>query len=153
VLLKLNDVSYRDICNAIDQMGKKCRPPLSAWRCRGAIKSGVKPKMRKIKYQTVADRLEVRPEEAEIISQTIEKPYPAASRFGYIAQPTNPNLKETRASRQSARRHEIKTIIENEETRNQPSLRAMKALLFSRGIEVSHVTIRADYKALGFVAK
>jgi hypothetical protein len=151
-LLKLNGVSRWDACRAIDQMGEQCRPPLSQWRRRGGVKSGFKARMRKIKYQTMADLFEIRPEESEIISQKIGKPFPAASHFGRIAPVKNQAWKCTRASKQAARRRAITSIIENAKVRKLPSLRAMKALLFSRSVEASHVTIRADYKALGFVA-
>jgi hypothetical protein len=148
-LLKLNGVSLDDARLLLDQLGSQCKPPLTPERIRAVIKSAFEKKRHKFTYQTIADWLEVDPAEAEIISQKIGKPYPAASRFGYIASPSNPGLKETRASRQFARRHEIRSIIEDEEAGNSPSLRAMKVKLSARGIKASRVTIRADYAALG----
>jgi hypothetical protein len=133
-------------------MGRKCRPALSAWRQRAAIKSAFETKMWKIRYQTLADWLDVGIWEADAISNVIAKPFPAAARFGYTANPSFTVKDGTRASRQSARRHEIKSIIAGLNTTSPPSSREMQGLLSNRGIGVTHVTICADYKALGIKA-
>ena len=151
MLLRSNGVSLDDARRAIDRMGAQCKPPLSDCECWGAIKSGFKPSMKKVSYQRMADWFDVRPEEAEIVSQRIGKPFPAAGHFGSYAAATNLAGEEKRATKQSTRRREIRAIIENERAREPPSFRAMQGLLCNRGIQASHVTIRADYQALGLV--
>ncbi len=148
-LLKLNGASRQDVLTAIDRMGRKCRPALSAWRQRAAIKSAFKAKMRKIRYQTLANWLDVGIWEADKISTVIAKPFPAAARFGYTGNPSLTVKNGTRASRQSARHHEIKSIIGGLSCEAPPSSREMQGLLSNRGVRVSHVTICSDYKALG----
>ncbi len=58
-------------------------------------------------------------------------------------------LEENRATRQADRRQKIRCIVEN--LAQPPSYREMKALLFERGVSAGHVTIMADYHALGLV--
>jgi hypothetical protein len=57
---------------------------------------------------------------------------------------------EKHAQKQADHRLRIRLIAE--ELDQRPSYRKMQALLFERGISTSHVTIMADYKALGIAS-
>lgn len=147
--LKWNKVSKEDAQSALLKMARLCTPQLSDRECFGAIKSAYKPSMRKMSYSWMANVLEVTPEEAAVISQRIEKPFPAANRFGGAAATTyEPG--EKRDAKIARRRFEMKKIIDA--TGFVPSARLMRDLLLSSGIEVGHVTVAADYKAMGCVA-
>jgi hypothetical protein len=94
----------------------------------------------------MADTLKVSPAEAEIISQTIRRPFPEAG----CTRGVSVTPGEKRAATQADRRLRIRLIAED--LGQPPSYRKMQALLFERGISTSHMTIKVDYKALGMVS-
>ena len=156
-LLHRNGESRADARKALLEMAEHCRPTLSASECAATIKSVYRQPRGKNKtsYHGMADALDVVPEEAEAISQQIGRPFPAAAHFGVWVPVTTQAGGEKRSTKQLNRWEEIRAIIREHETQGViviPSYRAMKALLYKRGIEASHVTIKADYKALGIVS-
>lgn len=151
-LLHRNGESRADAHRAVLEMAAQCRRPLSKSECESAIKNVYKHKRGKFKtnYHHMADTFDVSPHEAEIISQAIGKPFPPASRFGEWKPATTQSGRE---KKQANRQQEIRTIVRDIEVLGAtPSYRAMKGLLFARGIDASHVTIKADYKALGIIS-
>jgi hypothetical protein len=92
----------------------------------------------------MADMLKVSPAEAEIISHRIRRPFPEAGSVVSVAP------EQKRAASQADRRLKIRWIVENLD--QPPSYRQMQALLLERGISANHMTIRADYHALGLVS-
>jgi len=147
MLLRQNGVRRRDVNLRLLEMASNCAPPLSIPECNAAMKTAYKPEMRKLSYHRLATVLQVTPHEAEIISQALGKPFPpSAIHSEWIPSTTIQGLRK-RSPERHARRQEIMAIVgERSET---PSLREMRRILFKRGIEASHVTIMADYRALG----
>jgi hypothetical protein len=141
--LKATGVPRKDALHSLTAMAALCRPPLSLSECEGAVKSAWKQKSFKLGYHRLAGLLKVSLAEAEIISHTIRRPFPEAG--GVVAE----FLEENRATMQADRRQKIRCIVEN--LAQPPSYREMKALLFERGVSAGHVTIMADYHALGLV--
>jgi hypothetical protein len=141
--LKATGVTKKDALHSLTAMAALCRPPLSSSECEGAVKSAWKQKSFKLRYHRMAGLLKVSLAEAEIISRTIGRPFPEAG--GGVAE----FPEESRATRQAGRRHRIRCIVENLD--RPPSYREMKNLLFAHGISAGHVTIMADYHALGLV--
>jgi hypothetical protein len=148
MLLKQNGVHRRDARLKLEQMSSDCKPPLSSGELAAAIKTGYKREMRKLRYHRMADVLQVTPYEAEIIAQAIGKPFPPSANYGEWIPSTTIQGRHKRAPARLARRAEIAAIAG--ESQEMPSLRQMQRVLFERGIEASHVTIMADYRALGF---
>lgn len=154
-LLHRNRASRADARNALVEMAAQCRPPLSVCECEAQIKGVYKHSRGKHKtsYHGMADRFNIAPEEAEVISQVIGRPFPPADHFGGGAPVTTQARGEKRTTKQLNRREEIVVIIQEYAAEGvTPSYRAMKTLLYERGIEASHVTIKADYEALGIVS-
>ena len=151
-LLHRNSVSRADTRKALAEMAAQCRPPLIVSACDATIRGVYKyPRGKcKISYHIMADTLDIIPEEAEAISQVIGRPFPAAVRFGKLEPMTTQTGGETRVTKQVNRRERIMAIIQAK--RVIPSYRAMKTLLYDLGIETSHITIKADYEALGLVS-
>jgi hypothetical protein len=154
-LLHRNCESRDDARKALQEMAAQCRPPLSVSECEATIKGVYKHKRGQLKnsYHGMADILDVAPAEAELISQLIGRPFPPAARFGEWTLVTTQTGGEKRDTKRDTRRAEIRAIMrEHEAQARTPSYRAMKALLYQRGIEASHVTVKADYEALGIVS-
>ena len=148
--LKANGEARTVALQSVKDMAALCRPALSLSECEAAIKSSWKQRSFKLSYHRMADMLKVSPREAEVISRAIQRPFPAAANFAVRHSAANTVPERTRAESQADRRLKIRLIAENLE--QPPSFREMKALLFQRGTHASHVTIRADYKALGLVS-
>jgi hypothetical protein len=139
----------------VKQMAQDCRPPLS----EGAIDSAVTQAYKKhpngsvrsvvLSYGTLADALEISPLEAEAISQAIGgKMFPSAARFNAHVRVTSPAGKKV--NRAECRRADIRALLDQQAPSAVPSCRAMaKLLLEYSGIQVSHLTVRADYADLG----
>jgi hypothetical protein len=128
-------------------MASNCTPPLSAPECIRALKTGFKPEMKKLSYHRMANDLGVTPHEAEIITQTIGKPFPPSVSFGEWIPSTTFQGHCKRTPARQARREVITAIVGG--GTEIPSLRKMQRILFERGIEASYVTIRKDYQTLG----
>jgi hypothetical protein len=144
--LRATGVTRKDAIQNLTAMAALCRPPLSGPACEGAVKSAWRQRSFKLGYHRMADSLKVSPAEAEIISHTIRRPFPEAGCIRVVTV----TQEEKRAARQADRRLRIRLIAED--LGQPPSYRKMQALLFERGISTSHMTIMADYKALGMVS-
>jgi len=154
-LLKCQRIPKDDALRKVTNLGTACRPPLSAAECRDAVKSGynpnwtngiakvtAKPAPPSIKYQTVSDWLDIKPEEAAQL-----KKYPPASRFG--REQTQSSSRPTRRQVAEERRDKISRIVAD--TGVVPPLRRMQQLLRESGHVVSQVTVMHDYQALALV--
>lgn len=154
-LLKCRRIPKDDALRKVTNLGTACRPPLSAAECRDAVKSGysrnwtsgiakatAKHAPPSIKYQTVSDWLDIKPEEAAQL-----KKYPPASRFG--RKQTQATPRPTRRRLAQDRRSKIRRIVA--ENGVVPSLRKMRQLLIEAGHVVSHVTVMYDYQVLALL--
>ena len=156
--LRWNGESKEGATAAVFALGRDCRPPLTETECRGAVKQAFKGgrTSSKVRYQTLADQLDVSPHEAEFVSQTLGKPFPAASRFGELIPWTKMSGQDTRDVRMLKRHDAIREIVAEVRAGGGrvPSFRQMAAQLLARtGQEVSHVTVRNDYAVLGIDAR
>ena len=139
----------------VKQMAQDCRPPLTVGAIDGAVTQAYKKNpngsVRSVvlSYGTLADALDITPLEAGAISQAIGgKMFPSAARFGPQIRTTN--FKRREVNRSEARRADIRALLDQQTSGGVPSYRAMaKLLLEYSGIQVSHVTVRADYAELG----
>jgi hypothetical protein len=121
-------------------------PPLSVAEKRKHVDSEIRlaraKQTARISYQTIADDLRISPVEARAIQDCI------GTRFPYIyenqVQPEPPGI--TPAERMAQRRQRVTELKTSD-----PSLscRAVSVLLTAEGIECSHATISADFRALG----
>jgi hypothetical protein len=144
--LKWNGYSLSETVGEVSEFGQTCSPPLPKGECLSAVKSAYKPCVRKMSYQTIADRLEINPHEAQIISVDLHTKFPSAACFG--SEEVSPGWRENgkRVTQRLLRRLEIHKLIQ--ESAAVPSLRALQRMLRQVGIVVGHVTIMADLKAL-----
>jgi hypothetical protein len=141
--LRATGVSRKDALHSLRAMAAQCRPPLSGPECEAAANSAWKQRSFKLGYHRLADSLTVSAAEAEIISHRISRPFPQAVCIRVAGE----TREEKHVQKQANRRLKIRLIAEGID--QPPSYRKMQALLFERGISTSHVTIMADYKALG----
>jgi hypothetical protein len=148
--LRATGVLKRDAFQRLQAMATLCRPPLSGSECVGAVKSVWKQRSFKLSYHRMADLLKVSPREAEVISQMIRRPFPAATSFASCPPAVSLAREQKLVERQAERRLKIRLIANH--LGQPPSYRAMKSMLFERGTSASHVTIKADYEALGLVS-
>ncbi len=129
------------------RFGAECRPPLSEQEIGGAVASAKKAKQyrHRVTNQTISDWLQIRPEE----SAGLESWKPASSfRLPVIPEEERP----TRKGRMKARRDAIKEIVADGD--RVPSAREMVTLLREQySVSASHVTVEADYRALGIVSE
>jgi hypothetical protein len=152
--LRWNGESREGTTAAVMALGRQCGPPLTESECLGAIKQAFKSprSSSNVRYQTLADQLDVCPAEAEYVTQRIGKPFPAASRFGELVPLTKLSGQDTREVRIFKRREAIREILAEVQSGGgrRPSFRQMADLIRSRTRqEVSYVTVREDYRVLG----
>ncbi|MGD1096611.1 MAG: hypothetical protein ABSB35_32035 [Bryobacteraceae bacterium] len=143
-LLRCQRTRKVDASEKVFELGKKCRPPLSDSECRDALKTGYRKcggrvVPMSVRFQTVADWLDITPQESANLAK-----YPPASRFRQSAKPSD--LKRTRLQMIEDRRAAIRQIAT--EKGAIPSLRVMEQLLEAAGYQASHVTVMNDYRAL-----
>lgn len=140
-------VDRREAMESVREFGKECKPPLLQAECDSQTCSGYKPTQRRWPYRKIASVLGVTLGEAEIISQRIGKPFPSAD--GMLIETTRLSGKPKQGECLNLRRSEIMRIIREEEC--ILPLRQMEAKLRERGHEAaSYVSVRTDYKALGY---
>jgi len=97
-------------------------------------------------HQTIADALDVTPDEAALLSVHRRMPFPCASRFGNALSP--PKL--SAAARTSQRRHAIKAICERA---GEPITGALvQQHLDAIGLGAAPATILRDMKQLGYAS-
>lgn len=104
-----------------------------------AILVGLTGKPKRIRFQEIANRLDITQEEADQLAT-----FPCASRFKHLVE--LPAL-ATRKQRLEARRQAIKDICKAEGC--APATRDMAQRLEDYGLGASWVTVASDYKALG----
>jgi hypothetical protein len=140
-LLRCNRQTPQAAERRVIDLGQECRPALTPSECRSAVKSALKPQMRKFRDATISDYLDITPAESEMLEKL-----PPASRFDRLNPKPSPASVDRSAI--SERRREVisKTIRKLEHV---PSTREMARLLSDAGHRVSHVSIAADYKKLG----
>jgi hypothetical protein len=139
----------------VKRMAQDCRPPLTEGEIDGAVTQAYQKRpngsVRSVvlSYATLAGALDITPLEGEAISQAIGgKMFPAAARFGPHVRVTDPKGKEM--NRSERRRADIRALLDQQASGGVPSYRAMaKLLLEYSGVQVSHVTIKADYAEMG----
>lgn len=122
-----------------------CRPPLPQNQVTSAVNSAYKRKYPRICDQTIADWLDITPEEASHLTCKV-----FATRFQRRDDIPAPKVRRADADRArlTARRAAMERIIADEAGK-MPSTRRMVTLLAERGVKAGHVTISKDYRALG----
>jgi hypothetical protein len=99
-------------------------------------------------HQTIADALDVSPEEAAILSADRKKPFPASSRHQLVVVPPAPAL--PRAERTDKRREAVRRIVEVITAKGMIPLGTdVQAHLKAEGLEAALATVLADMRAIG----
>lgn len=99
-------------------------------------------------HQTIADALDVSPEEAALLSADRKKPFPAASRFQLVPLPPVPTL--SRTERTEKRREAVRRVVESITGNGIVPLGTdVQAQLKAEGIEAALATVLADMRAVG----
>ena len=134
-------VPPEQVIERVQELGARCKPPLSGRECSDAVKSVVRRRYR-FSNATIAQRLEITPEEAE----QLETWLPAGVTKAVQGTEEVSRCNET----QKARRNAIIEIIE-QGGGVLPSTREMSKLLKDKGHKASNYTVHRDYRALGLV--
>lgn len=134
-LLRRNGLVREAVLREVETLGRECQPPLDQSSIRAAVKSAFGRAQGRIKDQTIADWLDVTPDEAEFMEKL-----PAASRFRVVdvtvIEPLSPE-----------QRHRlIRGLIDR--AGGVPTCRRMAELLAVEGHNVSYVQVLRDYRAL-----
>ena len=145
--LKWNGIPREKTMCELLVMAQQCTPPLSSRECAGAVKSAYKRLMKRMSYQWIADVLRITPAEAAAIAREIGKPFPSERVGGGELQAGAPPLGESRNMKRTVRRLEISRIAET--MKGVPSYRELQRKLLDLGIDVGHVTVGTDMRALG----
>ena len=99
-------------------------------------------------HQTIADALDVSPEEAAVLSADRKKPFPAASHHQLHHLPLPPPL--PRAERTDKRRETVRRIVEVITAKGITPLGTdVQAHLKAEGVEAALATVLADMRAIG----
>lgn len=99
-------------------------------------------------HQTIADALDVSPEEAAILSADRKKPFPAASRHQLVVVPPVPVL--PRGERTDRRRDSVRRIVDSLTANGiTPRGTDVQAHLKAEGLEAALATVLADMRAVG----
>jgi hypothetical protein len=122
-------------------MGAACHPRLTPSECRGAVKGGFSRRMIRMTDRTIADRLDITPEEAALL-----KRFRPATRFGVAKEPQS-RAADIRAETILERRERIRSTIA--EIGKVPPVREMGRMLLEAGFRGNHQTVQNDYRALG----
>ena len=149
-LLYVRRVPYDDAIVEVERLGAGCHPRLSVTECRNAVLSAYKRRPRtdwgpgrncqpfRMSKQTMADRLDVTPDEADRLRKL-----PPASRF----QAAGP--KSTRA--RFGKKDRLALVLEViADYGSVPSLRKIAELLYRRGVSVSPSTVKSYLQELDF---
>jgi hypothetical protein len=138
-LLRKKGFPHGSIKQQAFKLGGECQPRFSQSECGSALETALfSPNMNKLRDQTIADWLDITPEE----SGRLEK-LPPASGFG--VQPSV-STKSRRVDPEKRREHVRRRV---KKLGSVPTTREMARLLGGDGFAVSHVTAAADYKRLG----
>jgi hypothetical protein len=144
LLLKKNGFTRLEALTRVIELGRQCRPVLPASECEATVKSAFRRKYRSRGFASIADLLEITPEEADVMSCHTRSRFPHATRFGPIPDCAREVGRRTQS--QQRRHGEISRIVD--ELGHVPPLRDMQKRLAEAGCAVSHVTVRNDYVAL-----
>jgi hypothetical protein len=125
------------VADAVNQLGRKCRPPLSQQDIIGAVAQS-KESRRQLRDSTIAGYLVVTPEEAKHIPRWAEQ--------RALSEVKSVDMNLTNTARIELRRDTIRVIVES--LGRLPSTRQMAQLLQQRGIYTSHVQVSRDYARL-----
>jgi hypothetical protein len=140
-LLRCNGVSREDGSFALHKLADEFRPRLPVSQIRAATKLAYGPTMRRMKDQTISDRLGITPQE----SARLEK-LPPAARYP-IQPPTLPvRPKEARASRIMSRRAALVELVPP--AGHVPPLRELSAKLRALGHDAGLHTVLRDMRYL-----
>jgi len=113
-----------------------------AWREVQALLRATKSKTRRpLSHQTIADRLDVTPEESPIVG------WPTAARFG--VKRVDEVSKLTRPEQRSKRRELLRQLITTNDGK-VPTAAACAEYLETFGMEATSMTILADLRAIGY---
>jgi hypothetical protein len=141
VILRGRGFAEKSLIDAVTQLGRECKPPLSHAEIMGAV-SQSKESRRQIHNSTFADYLGITPVEAQYLPCFADKPLLK----GEVADVSH-------LSRTQAKQLRRNTMMEIAQSYGRlPSARKMAGLLTHRGFPVSHVQVIQDYKALGLRA-
>ncbi|MBZ5620052.1 MAG: hypothetical protein LAQ69_15205 [Acidobacteriia bacterium] len=142
LLLRANGAARDAVLEAVSELGCECNPPIEPSAARNAVKSVFSRtdtgsyRLKWVKDQSIANLLEIRPEEADLLEQL-----PCASNFQVVdmqvIQPISPER----------RRLLIRKLIEIAGA--VPTCRAMVTLLMTEGHNISPQQVVRDYRALG----
>jgi hypothetical protein len=134
--LNCNGMDREAITVEVEGLAAECRPPLPRVETRGALKTALGRKLTRFSDATISDWLDIRPEESMYLERL-----PSATRF----EPKPDRASED--ARQQERYAAILRIIA-EHGGATTSCRAMARMLRDRQIQVSHMQVSRDYKAL-----
>ncbi len=138
-LLARNGVNAEDAADMMRAFAAECIPPLSAAECRSAVGWGFSRRMVRFRDETIADRLQVTPEEAAMLEGL--PPAGCYARRG-----------ESASIDRAARHAFIREIIAENGGRVFSS-RRLAAMLGDRGVVVSHPTVSGDLHTLGLISR
>jgi hypothetical protein len=144
-VLRSSRLSREDALREVAVMGRNCRPPLLVSKCADAVRGAFSGRRHTgIRDQTIADWLDVTPEECEMLpARDSGHGMPPASRYGDTGSMGPETPQSGKAPRQAAI---LKLVGELEFV---PTNRAMAGFLSAAGFAANHVTVAADYTALG----
>lgn len=101
-----------------------------------------------VNHQTVADALDVSPEEAALLSAGRKKAFPPALRHRIFVLPEPPSLPQAVATQR--RRDAVKKICDNlAASGTAPDGPVVEGFLLCQGITASRATVLADMRAIG----
>jgi hypothetical protein len=146
IFMLKNGYGEHAILENANRFAGECHPRLTEQEKRGCIESAKNAKRlrHRITNQTIADWLNILPEESAKLES-----WGPASRFLPAAGPAKGRA--SRTERIKARRNTI--LLTVEQASHVPSVREMVTILSGKyEISVSHVTVEADYRALGLVS-
>jgi hypothetical protein len=143
-LLRCSGVSSQDAASEVALMGAECRPPLPSSACRAAIKSAYGRGFMKVCDQTLADWLDITPEESRMLPQRASgRRLPTASRF---ALETAPAVQMATDTSREARHAMILRLVSR--SGQVPPSRIMACRLSEVGFPIGFVQVSKDYQAL-----
>jgi hypothetical protein len=144
------EYSRKAACRVLEAFAADFRPALTKANCRSTVtcvyKNPAKHRKGLMSYRSIANKLDVKPSEAEAIADMLEKAFPASSRFEDGARVTRVARAGKRETKALLRRMELRRLIEEHGT--IPSSRKLQQMLLAAGIKAGHVTVMADLKVM-----
>jgi hypothetical protein len=81
-ILRTSGVRRDEAMRLVEEMGGRCRPALLPSECASAARNAYNSKRRTYTYETLANKFDVTPEEANTLSSLTIKVFPPAAKFG-----------------------------------------------------------------------